>query len=194
MRSIQSKVAGQFFVIALAVFVPPTLSSAGEPGAKEALSSDVKQTLAKAFPDMRMVEREDEDSRDPCGGLTAHPGWVAGDFRGEGRTDYAVLLVDPQSKKRGEFNGKPYTVNSFAFIVLLAQPNGKFETAVLDRFDENLPTGKGLMPRESGDVYSLKDYKTIRLQNHAITLFSCKQYAVIYYWDGKQFSNFGTAN
>jgi hypothetical protein len=193
MRQKLTRAATLVCLSVLATLSIPVISNSGELNAKGDLPKDVEEILSKAFPSMRIVGRGDEDAG-PCSSFSDHPGWVAGDYRGTGRIDYAVLLVDPGRKERGTFNGQPYTVNSFAFAVLLAQPSGKFETTVLDRFEENLPTGKGLMPRASGSVYSLKDYKTVHLQNAAIIFFSCDQYSVIYYWDGKQFSNFGIAN
>jgi hypothetical protein len=186
----------------LATFFGVTLmvtALGAEPGRSGPSSADrppaaLLAAVAELHPDMRVVEKSDLNAQDCVEFRGAHPGWIAGDFLGDGQLEYAALLITEAPTKKIAFEGRTYLVHSARVVVLAGPANKRFEETTLYEFDEALPTIRGLALQEPKKIFDPSAQRDIWLAHPAVTFFSCGQFSVVYFWDGKRFDRAQTSN
>jgi hypothetical protein len=61
-------------------------------GAGDVIDSNLRPAIQKEYPGAIIVGSKDIDTTS-CYAQRGHPGWVNGDFNGDGQPDYAVLFM-----------------------------------------------------------------------------------------------------
>lgn len=115
------------------------------------------------------------------------PGLLAGDFTGNGKTDYAVLLkigeaVDAVDENEGE--SQPYQQIKVCLVVFLTQVDGSFQPVILDELDDHsLPASIYVEEAKPGPLAGADPDAPVVLRHPGIGVVYCGQFETVYYWD-----------
>lgn len=129
-------------------------------------------------------------------GLTSHPTWAAGDFDGDGRTDFALFVF-----------GKKRSSCSLTLVAVFCPPRGSHRAAVIDH--PILPSGtrspghcapdlyvtivkKGATISRTQAVPKASDEESVTLANDAVKLVYFERSSVVFFWDGERFRRIWT--
>lgn len=190
------------------ILLPPTVTlattqpwvQARPDGAK--LPLDVVQFLAVEWSGHRVIAKEDLDgdmamclaSRR----ITDHPGWISGDFNGDGAADFALLLISSDKE------------NPTLTLVAVFRPSGRRPQGVtldhprlrrvrggskgvaVDVFLTRV--GKGVEISETLAVPGSSKSTRIHLQSDAIQLNYFEHSAQVFFWQGDRFQSIWTAD
>lgn len=166
--------------------------AAAQVGRTTPVPRTLKEQLSK-YPGMRLLEPQDISAADCDTTAVPHPGWISADFTGNGRIDFAVLLVSSKSSGHTIFDGRTYSQHEFSLKVFLSKPDGTFDAVSLKQFSDNVPTIKGLKLQPRGQVFDLDSSKGVRLRDPAVTFYSCGQFENVFYWSGSHFDELVTS-
>jgi hypothetical protein len=159
---------------------------AGTEQSIDTLPASIKGQLRKFPQQVRLLELVDMDSSS-CGALEANPGLVTGDFNGDGRPDYATLLISIVPKREQTWNGRKLTLVDAWFVVFLQQGDGTYDRNDIEHLEIFLPSGTGLAIQPAGPVKEFESGKVINLKTPAVEWYFCEKGASVHYWNGKSF-------
>lgn len=157
------------------------------------LPMGVRVHLGKMPQEVRLLELGDMDSSS-CGTLKSNPGLVSGDFNGDGRSDYAVLLISKLPKREQMWEGRKLSLVDAWFAFFLQKKDGTFDRKEIERFETNLPSGTGLDSYPAGPVADPNSDRVVDLKSPAVEWYFCEKGASLYYWDGRAFSSISTSD
>jgi len=108
----------------------------------------------------------------------SHPGFLHGDFNGDGIMDYAILIRFKSTKKTIE-----------KFIVLLGKENNSFNQINIDQWDDELYLNNlYLRIAKPGKIKEFDSSRIIKLNLTGIELKLFESASQIYYWDKGKFN------
>jgi ubiquinone/menaquinone biosynthesis C-methylase UbiE len=154
--------------------------SGGGAAADADLPVPLRAAIATAHPDMHVVTPDETRYGDCAPGAAGVPAWFSADLDGDGRTDYAVLLMSDKPTWTVRLDDQDYPTYDARVIAYLAQPDGSLREREVYTFHETLPTIRGIAPRSPGAGPKGPTHT-------GITFISCGQFEVVYYWQGKGF-------
>jgi hypothetical protein len=157
---------------------------AAQPNVEPVVPPELLAAIQREYPRDKIVQTSDIDLNN-CEEPKSHPGLVEGDFNGDSRTDYAVLLKS--EKRPTKYKGKVLEVVKVKFAIYLGRQGGKFQRIHLESIlqsPDHLIVG--LEPARPGVVKEsqvLGD-KTVTLEHQGVLKYHCGKYADVYYWNG----------
>lgn len=129
------------------------------------LYDDLQNYLKKKYPDL-------------------HPGYVHGDFNGDGITDYALLIRCEDHNSIIE-----------KFIVLLGQGKDSFSTFVIDQWNDELSLKNLFLSIiQPGKIRERDSFKIKILKFQGIKLNLFEAASRVYYWDNDKFNFIQTSD
>ena len=166
-------------------FAKERVAIAAEPYVEPVVPPALLALIQREYPQYKIVQASDIDLNN-CEEPKRHPGLVEGDFNGDSRTDYAVLLKS--EKRPTKYKGKVLEAVKVKFAIFLGRQGGKFQRIHLESFLQS-PDHiiVGLAPAPPGVVKEsqvLGD-KTVTLEHQGILKYHCGKFADVYYWNGK---------
>ena len=150
--------------------------------AEPELPVPLRAAIAASHPSMHMLAADEARYAACAPGATPATAWFAADFDGDGRTDYAVLLLSDQPTWTVHFDDQDYPTYQAQVVAYLAQADGSLREQPVYTFQESLPTIRGIVPRPPEALHSSAAGLPGRPGRAGITFFSCGQFAVSYYW------------
>lgn len=158
-------------------------SSAQAQNAAGALPANAIDAVARAIPGAKIVGNEDIDAQS-CGSLPKGPGFVAADFNGDKRVDFAVLLKVRETGKTTDWNGKKFKETEFAFAVFVDDGKGGFKKVYIQRFSDLTPISAYIDLTPAGIVPGIGSNPSLTLKNPGVSLASCEKSEAVYYLSG----------
>jgi len=158
--------------------------------------SRVEAAIQKAFPGSTAVTISDIDSKG-CGPLPERPGFVSGDFDGDGRPDFAALLKIGEAGKVVDWDGRKLHETRYAFAIFLANSDGGYNLRRVIRFRDYSPLGMFIALQPPGTLQGPGDAqhrRTITLKRSGIERISCEKSSVVYYLSGQNVREFWTSD
>ncbi len=153
------------------------------------LPAPLRAAIAAAHPGMHVVA-PGETRYAGCGPESpTAPGWFTADLDGDGRADYAVLLMSDKPTLTVYLDDQDYPTYDARLTAYLSQPDGKLREHEVYAFHESLPTIRGIAPRAPAKALDATTNRPARPRQTGINFFSCGQFAVVYYWQGNGFAN-----
>lgn len=149
--------------------------------------------ISAQLGDVRLLELADIDTFS-CGALEANPGLVTADFNGDGRADYATLLVSKLAKREQMWEGRKLRLVDAWFVVFLQKGDGAFDRKDIEHFETFLPSGTGIAIQPAGPVKESESGKVTNLKWPAVEWFFCEKGASVHYWNGKSFAAVPTSD
>lgn len=120
----------------------------------------------------------------PEGG--GHPGYVAADFNGDGRKDYAAILEGRVIKRVERIGNWEWPVRDYWFVIFLGEADRRFRPTVLDRW-ESTPTDRYLQLQPAGIVLEFSadvdELAVVVLKHPGVVEIVCEKAATTYFWD-----------
>lgn len=162
-------------------------ASAGQGQSIDALPAGIGAQLRKMPQEVRLLELVDMDSSS-CGTLEANPGLVTGDFNGDGRADYATLLISKTPKREQSWEGRKLRLVDAWFVIFLQKGDGTFDRNDIDHLETFLPSGTGIALQPAGHVEEFESGKVVNLKSPGVEWYFCEKGASVHYWNGKSFS------
>jgi hypothetical protein len=163
------------------------LTANGADGAKPVLetqaSKELLDAIAREFPRSTIVQPSDIDPVN-CGQLKAHPGLGEGDFNGDGRNDYAVLLKG-RVKGEKEWQGRVLQLMEVDFVIFLREASGQLRSIRIEHLENYHPFTVGIAIMKPGLVREspVVGNSTVRLLHPGILMYLCGRSAAVFYWD-----------
>lgn len=133
----------------------------------------INQLVDKFYPTYKIATIEDEDSAKSCGKEMGYKGFIKADFRGEGKSDYAVLL-----------SGKS---DSNILVVFLKENNGVYKPILIEKEAGDIieVVKKGERIDADEDLLGKQEGNHVMLKNPAIESVFCERSSAVYYWNKK---------
>jgi len=158
--------------------------------------SRVTAAIHAAFPGATVVAPADINSSD-CGSSSASPGFVAGDFDGGGRTDFAVLLKLGETGKVVTWGGKRLNETRYVFAIFLATPDEAYVATHVRPFVDLWPLSALISLRRAGTLEGPGDpghAPTMRLRHAGVEFFNCGKSSLVYYLSNNRVREFWTSD
>jgi hypothetical protein len=169
------------------------LIASGAARAEQSAPSSVElAAIARAFPETTVVQLADVAPED-CGEVSNPPGYVEGDFNGDGRTDFAVLLKGRPTGKVEQWEGKQLHETPYVFAMFLNTGNGEFSVKKIERFMDFDRVSAYISLAAAGTVDSYVN-KSIRIPNPGIAMAWCGKSEVVYYLAQGKVKTFWTSD
>jgi ubiquinone/menaquinone biosynthesis C-methylase UbiE len=146
----------------------------------------LRTAIAATHPGMHVLGAEEARYTGCAPAAAPGPAWIAADFNGDGRTDYAVLLVSDEATWTVRFDNQDYPTYAARVVAYLGQADGGLREREVYAFQESLPTIRGIAVQGSSAAGSGGE---ARMRHAGITFISCGQFAVTYYWTGDGFEH-----
>ena len=143
--------------------------------------------IAKAFPKAAVVTAADV-SKEDCG-PTPNPGFVEGDFNGDGQQDFAVLLNNGETGKVVDWQGKKLKETRYVFAIFVNKGDGTFVVRHVDRWVESGPLIALISPQPAGRIESFVD-KSITISNPGVAFAWCGKSEAVYYMSANHVRSF----
>ncbi len=157
------------------------------------LPMPLRAAIAATQPGMHVLTVDEARYADCAPGSVPGPGWFAADFDGDGRTDYAVLLVSDDPTWIVHFEGQDYPTYKARLLAYLSQANGRLSEHAVYAFQEALPTIRGIAPHAPDPAAGASSGRQARMRRTGINFVSCGQFEVVYYWQGRHFAQLDEA-
>jgi hypothetical protein len=176
-----------------------TLLVASHAWAQQPLSvgdSGVQAAIQKTFPGSTILVAADVDSRE-CGPAPESPGFVAGDFEGDGRPDFAALVKIGETGKVVDWEGRKLHETRYAFAIFLATSDGRYNPKRIIRFLEYWPVMTFITLQPPGMLRGPGDDRrgsAITLKSPGVELINCGKSSVVYYFSNKYVREFWTSD
>ncbi len=172
------------FVLAWTAYSTPTpwLTYANEQPSRIILSDELTAAIQKHYPQPQLVLADDIDWPS-CGIATS---LIDGDFNGDGRTDYALLLKGAV-KGETKWQGKTLKLMELKLVAFLQDGRGAFQGVILQAFDNYHPFNVYLRRQAPGMVSEPRSLgnKTVKIKHPGILMVHCETSSVVFYWDQK---------
>ena len=171
------------------------LAAAPASAAEDPLPAALLTAIATLAPTTVPVERADLDA-DHCAAQAAHPARVRGDFDGDGREDWAMLLRSPSPVRTETFGGRRWPIHPVRFVVFFGGAGGRFEPHTISLGDESLPSITMLLSQPPGRIREWGQGQVIELRQPGIVQVHCDKAATTWFWDalGGRFDSIVTAD
>jgi ubiquinone/menaquinone biosynthesis C-methylase UbiE len=153
------------------------------------LPAPLHAAIAAGHPGMHVVAAGETRYADCAPGAAGGPGWFAADLDGDGRTDYAVLLLSDKPTWTVHLDDQDYPTFDARVVAYLSGPGGRLREREVYAFHESLPTTRGIAARAPGGTLEAPGGGQTRLRNTGITFVSCGQFEVVYFWQGGAFAH-----
>jgi hypothetical protein len=147
--------------------------------------------IAQAFPETAVVQATDVSLED-CGEVP-NPGYVEGDFNGDGRIDFAVLLRGHPTGKVENWQGKQLHETPYVFAIFLSTGDGKFSVTKAERFMDFDQVAAYISLTPAGTVESSIN-KPIKIHNPGVAMGWCGKSGVVYYLAQGKLKTFWTSD
>ena len=151
------------------------------------LPAPLRAAIAATHPGMHVVRADEVRYTDCAPEAAPGPAWFAADFDGDGRTDYAALLVSDQPTWTVHFDDQDYPTYQARVVAYLAQADGRLRAREVYAFQEALPTTRGIVVRAPLGAGAASAARPDPMARTGIGFVSCGQFAVAYYWQGRRF-------
>jgi len=140
----------------------------------------VREAIAQLNPEAAVL-RADEILVDRCKPEYRRDQVVRGDFNGDGRTDYALLLRIGEPKAVG---GEPLKSAAVWAVVFLARRDGRYRPFILSKTDEvMMPSRQVVALRPPGKVHhGAHPERVLTLKQPGIASILCEGTEKVYYW------------
>ena len=152
------------------------------------LPTPLRAAIAATQPGMHVLTKDEARYADCAPGSVPGPAWFAADLDGDGRTDYAVLLVSDNPTWTVNFEGQDYPTYKARLLAYLSQADGRLIEHAVYAFQEALPTIRGIAPHAVDPTASAARDHRARMRHTGINFVSCGQFEVVYYWQGRHFA------
>jgi hypothetical protein len=149
----------------------------------------LRAAVAATHPGLHVVAPGDTSYAGCAPAAAPGPGWFAADLDGDGRTDYAVLLVSDQPTWTVHLDDQDYPTYDARVVAYLAQPDGRLREREVYAFHESLPTIRGIAARAAPGVPDARPGSPTRPARTGIAFVSCGQFEVVYHWKGGRFEH-----
>jgi|GEM_PF-131105 len=153
------------------------------------LPAALRAAVAATHPGLHVVAPGDTSYAGCAPAAAPGPGWFAADLDGDGRTDYAVLLVSDQPTWTVHLDDQDYPTYDARVVAYLAQPDGRLREREVYAFHESLPTIRGIAARAAPGVPDARPGSPTRPARTGIAFVSCGQFEVVYHWKGGRFEH-----
>lgn len=160
---------------------------------KNSLVDDIYPILKKLYPntDVKIVTEVDEKE---CDIKSRQSGVITGDFNGDGKNDYAVLVQLKKIKKDSKGKDEDFEGVDINLLVLMQNSNGSFDKYILEK-TEGYWTGMIFIALEAtGIKHEFDTSKPVRLKNPGVALVYCGKSKVDFYWHGHGFKDIKIAD
>ena len=160
----------------------------GMASAAPELPAALRAAIAATHPGMHVLTTDEVRYADCAAGLAPGPAWFRADFDGDGRADYAVLLLSDKPTWTVHFDDQDYPTYDARLVAYLAQSDGSLRERPVYDFHESLPTIRGitvLNPAPGKGTATGRPTKAHR--SAGINFVSCGQFSVAYFWQGQRF-------
>jgi hypothetical protein len=157
-----------------------TSSFAAEPPTADDLPPAVREAIVQLNPEAAVL-RADEILVERCGAEHRRDQVARGDFNGDARVDYAVLLRVGTPKPVG---AEPLKSVSLWAVVFLGRRDGHFRPFVLSKTDEvMLPSRQVIALQPPGKVHhGTHPERVLTLKQLGIASILCEGTEKVYYW------------
>jgi hypothetical protein len=161
-----------------------------------AMDPTVQGSIQSAFPGSTILLAADIDPKN-CGPAPESPGFVAGDFDGDGRTDFAVLVKLGETGKVITWGGKKLRETRYGFAIFLARSDGTYNLKRAMRFVDYSPLMMLITLQPPGTIQGPGDpghRSEITLKHSAVERINCGKSSVVYYLSGQTVREFWTSD
>jgi hypothetical protein len=142
---------------------------------------DINKLIKADFPQCRLLQLKDLD-HDLHQYFIAHhrsaqPGYINADFDGNGKEDYAVLLLCNDKKKQ-----------SIRFVVFMANKNNSYSYIKIENWSDELSLKNlYLESTKPGKIKDSESGRTITTKNACFSLNLFEAASQVYYWKNGKF-------
>ncbi|MGH7146727.1 MAG: hypothetical protein ACREIJ_02345 [Nitrospiraceae bacterium] len=178
----------QLFVrlaFAICAVVISVYAFAAQSGGETVVPLELIALIQHEYPKDKIIQASDIDLNN-CEEPKSPPGLVEGDFNGDNRTDYAVLLKS--EKKPTKYKDQTFEAVEAKFAIFLGKNGGKFQhihlTSIMQSPDHIIVWLAPVPPGVVEESPVMGD-KKLTLRHQGILRYHCGKYADVYYWDGK---------
>ena len=144
------------------------------------LSPSMALAIEKVIPGASLVTLADIDAKS-CGTLPKSPGLVRGDFNGDKRSDFSVLLKAGETGKSVSWQGSTLKQMRYAFVIFLDDGKGGFRAKLLQRFINYAPIAAYIDRQPAGMVRNRDENRNVSIRNEATAFVFCEKSASVYY-------------
>ena len=155
------------------------------------LPARLHTAIAATHPGMHVLGADEAHYADCAPGAAPGPAWFAADFDGDGRTDYAVLLITDKPTWTVQFDGQDYPTYQARVVAYFAQADGSLREHAVYTFQEALPTIRGIAPHAPESAAGSTMSPRTRPRRAGIDFVSCGQFKVVYGWRNGRFESAG---
>jgi hypothetical protein len=140
----------------------------------------LREAIAQLNPEAAVL-RADEILAERCKPEYRRDQVVRGDFNGDGRADYALLLRIGEPKAVG---GEPLKSASVWAVVFLARRDGRYRPFILSKTDEvMMPSRRVVALQPPGQVHhGAHPERVLTLKQPGIASILCEGTEKVYYW------------
>jgi hypothetical protein len=140
----------------------------------------LREAIAQLNPEAAVL-RADEILAERCKPEYRRDQVVRGDFNGDGRADYALLLRIGEPKAVG---GEPLKSASVWAVVFLARRDGRYRPFILSKTDEvMMPSRRVVALQSPGKVHhGAHPERVLTLKQPGIASILCEGTEKVYYW------------
>jgi hypothetical protein len=172
----------------LVIFLLLIINSSAAVAQESSSLSGVNQLIKADFPQCRILQLKDLDNdlqeyfivNHP----SAHPGYVIADFDGNGKEDYALLLLCGGKKKQ-----------TIRFDVLMADKNNSYSRIKIEKWSDELSLKNLYLEiTKPGKIKETDSERTITIKNDGVSLNLFEAASRVYYWKNGKFNNVQTSD
>jgi len=166
-------------VLGILLLCPAVALAAEQPSVGD-LPPALREAIAQLNPEATVL-RADEILAERCKPEYRRDQVVRGDFNGDGRADYALLLRIGEPKAVG---GEPLKSASVWAVVFLARRDGRYRPFILSKTDEvMMPSRRVVALQPPGKVHhGAHPERVLTLKQPGIASILCEGTEKVYYW------------
>jgi hypothetical protein len=144
------------------------------------ISGSLQAAIKRLSPTARVLQASEIDMRE-CEPVPKAPGLVKADFNGDGFEDAAALLVTHISDKVTLWDGREFRDADFLLVLFLGDGKGGFQSHVVSKFPDQIPTAVVLSITGPGIIFSLENSTNrTALKNPAFVEHYCGKSSAAY--------------